>query len=240
MANQLQKSEIANYLLAKKLPIDIMLEVQDHFISQINALEIEENQKFEGAFENVKLRWRKELTLSWKGEMSLMDSTDFMRKMSKQIVTTNILQSLKIVVPYVFIIFLVASMVSAAFFQIFFIAALIIPFLYASANYIQHFKDFRLPKKYEKYVLTLHQDGVFMFFLVISPMINVFSKIFEKPQQIQQMLLLKFQGTETFIVLMFLSLLLFFGGIAYSIVAQRNYLKQINRVKVFLSNHEFP
>lgn len=95
-------------------------------------------------------------------------------------------------------------------------------------------------QKYEKYVLTLHQDGVFMFLLVISPMINVFSKIFEKPQQIQQMLLLKFQGTETFIVLMFLSLLLFFGGIAYSIVAQRNYLKQINRVKVFLSNHEFP
>lgn len=96
-----------------------------------------------------------------------------------------------------------------------------------------------LPKKYEKYVLTLHQDGVFMFFLVISPMINVFSKIFEKPQQLQEMLLLKFQGIETFIVLMFLSLFLFFAGIAYSIVAQRNYLKQIKRVKVFLNNHEF-
>lgn len=45
MANQLQKSEIANYLLARKLPIDIMLEVQDHFISQINALEKEEKFK---------------------------------------------------------------------------------------------------------------------------------------------------------------------------------------------------
>lgn len=194
---------------------------------------------FEEAFEKVKQSWRKELTLSWKGEMSLMDSTDFMRKMSKEIITTNLLQSLKIAIPYVFIILLVANMVSVALFQIFFIVALIIPFLYASANYIQHFKDFRLPKKYEKYVLTLHQDGIFMFFLVISPMINVFSKIFEKPQQLQEMLLLKFQGTETFIGLMFLSLLLFFAGIAYSIVAQRNYLKQIKRMKVFLSNNEF-
>lgn len=189
---EFQKSEIANYLLAKKLPIDIMLEVQDHFISQINSLEKEENLNFEEAFEKVKQSWRKELTLSWKGEMSLMDSTDFMRKMSKEIITTNLLQSLKIAIPYVFIILLVANMVSVALFQIFIIVALIIPFLYASANYIQHFKDFRLPKKYEKYVLTLHQDGVFMFFLVISPMINVFSKIFEKPQQLQEMLLLKF------------------------------------------------
>ncbi len=239
MLNKSQKSEIANYLLAKKLPVDIMLEVQDHFISQINSLEKEENLNFEEAFEKVKLSWKKELTLSWKGEMSLMDSTNFMRKMGKQIITTNLLQSLKIVVPYVFIILLVANILSVAFFQIFFIAVLIIPFLYASVNYIQHNKDFRLPKKYEKYVLTLHQDGVFMFFLVISPMINVFSKIFEKPQQLQEMLLLKFQGTETFIGLMFLSLLLFFAGIAYSIVAQRNYLKQIKRVKVFLNNHEF-
>ena len=33
MLNKSQKLEIANYLLEKKLPIDIMLEVQDHFIS---------------------------------------------------------------------------------------------------------------------------------------------------------------------------------------------------------------
>lgn len=134
MLNKSQKSEIANYLLEKKLPIDIMLEVQDHFISQINSLEKEENLNFEEAFEKVKLSWKKELTLSWKGEMSLMDSTNFMRKMSKQIITTNLLQSLKIAIPYVFIILLVANMVSVAFFQIFFIAALIIPFLYASVK----------------------------------------------------------------------------------------------------------
>lgn len=61
---EFQKSQIANYLLAKKLPIDIMLEVQDHFISQINSLEKEENLNFEEAFEKVKLSWKKELTLS--------------------------------------------------------------------------------------------------------------------------------------------------------------------------------
>jgi hypothetical protein len=240
MLTESQKSEIANFLLSKKLPIDIMLEVQDHFISQINALELEENLNFEEAFEKVKLSWRKELTLSWKGEMSLMDSTDFMRKMKKQILKSNVLESLKILIPYVFSIFLIANFANVAFFQIYFIAAVLTLLLYALVNYIQHFKDFRLPKKHESHILTLHQDGIFMFFLVISPMINVFSKIFSKPKQFQEMLLLKFEGIENLPILpMFLSLLLFFGGIAYSIISQKNYLKQINRVKIFLEHHQF-
>ena len=34
-----QLTQIHNYLLEKKLPIDILLEVQDHFVSQINDLQ---------------------------------------------------------------------------------------------------------------------------------------------------------------------------------------------------------
>ena len=47
---ELQLTEIRNYLLSKKLPIDILIEVNDHFVSQINDLQREENLSFEEAF----------------------------------------------------------------------------------------------------------------------------------------------------------------------------------------------
>lgn len=36
-----QNNEIRNYLLAKKLPVNLMMEVGDHFVSQINELQVE-------------------------------------------------------------------------------------------------------------------------------------------------------------------------------------------------------
>ena len=39
MLSETQLTEIRNYLLSKKLPIDILIEVNDHFVSQINDLQ---------------------------------------------------------------------------------------------------------------------------------------------------------------------------------------------------------
>ena len=61
-----QLTEIRNYLLSKKLPIDILIEVNDHFISQISDLQREENLGFEEAFEKTKLTWDKELKPYWR------------------------------------------------------------------------------------------------------------------------------------------------------------------------------
>ena len=56
-----QLSEIRNYLLSKKLPIDILIEVNDHFVSQISDLQREENLSFKDAFEKTKENWKEEL-----------------------------------------------------------------------------------------------------------------------------------------------------------------------------------
>ena len=53
MLTELHHTEIRNYLLSKKLPIDILIEVNDHFVSQINDLQREENLSFEEAFEKT-------------------------------------------------------------------------------------------------------------------------------------------------------------------------------------------
>ena len=58
-----QLTEIRNYLLSKKLPIDILIEVNDHFISQISDVQREENLSFEEAFEKVKTIWNFEFIM---------------------------------------------------------------------------------------------------------------------------------------------------------------------------------
>ena len=47
--NPSQHSEIRNYLLSKKLPIDVLMEVEDHFVAQINELQNHEQLDFNQA-----------------------------------------------------------------------------------------------------------------------------------------------------------------------------------------------
>ena len=235
MIDYTQIKEIRNYLLTKKLPIDILLEVQDHFISQISTIQQEEDLDFTTAFTTVKESWRKELTLSWKGEGSLMDSTDLMRKMRKQIYWENFRSSLKLTIPYILMLFVIANFTNSKVFQIFFIVSMVVPFLFAAINYIKNYKDFRLPKKVGDHILTLHQDGVLLFFLVISPFINVLNSYFNNSLEFQKMFSMKLPLQESYSMLItFLSLLLMFGGISYSLVCQKKYLQQIKIVKPFL------
>lgn len=63
MLTETQLTEIRNYLLSKKLPIDILIEVNDHFVSQINDLQREENLGYREALEKTKLKWSNEFIL---------------------------------------------------------------------------------------------------------------------------------------------------------------------------------
>jgi hypothetical protein len=90
-----QLSEIRNYLLSKKLPIDILIEVNDHFISHISDVQREENLSFEEAFEKVKDDWKEELTLSWNGSIDLLDTSPFIRGVRQQLAIENLISASK-------------------------------------------------------------------------------------------------------------------------------------------------
>ncbi len=64
---EIDLAAIRNYLLDKKLPIDILVEVYDHFITQISELQKEEGLEFDKAFEKVKQSWQGELKTYWNG-----------------------------------------------------------------------------------------------------------------------------------------------------------------------------
>jgi hypothetical protein len=57
-----QNKEITQYLVAKNLPIDLVLEVKDHMIEQIESME---NLCFEEAFEQVKNFGKKSLFINF-------------------------------------------------------------------------------------------------------------------------------------------------------------------------------
>ena len=58
-----QTAEIRNYLASKKLQLDLFLEVEDHFVSQISQLMKDKNIGFEEAFLQTKILWTGELKM---------------------------------------------------------------------------------------------------------------------------------------------------------------------------------
>lgn len=75
-----EKTEVRNYLIAKKLPVDLLMEVEDHFVSQINHLQSEKNLSFNDAFNAAIISWHDDLKLKWDGNFSLEDTSDFIKK----------------------------------------------------------------------------------------------------------------------------------------------------------------
>ena len=235
MLNESQLAEIRKYLLTKKLPIDILLEVQDHFIAQISSIQQDENLEFQKAFAKVKESWRKELTLSWKGEISLMDSTDFMRKMRKRIIYADIKQAAVFAIPYIIFLFIYANVTNQYFFKSLFLILFFIPTIIAIASFIYNFKEFKIVKKYRNNVLTLQQDGLMWFLFAIPPFGGVFFDLIKAPQKLQQMFLIKFESINIFVVILSTVILFYIvGGAIYSIICQRKFLKRIKIVKPFL------
>ena len=235
MFTESQLTEIRNYLLSKKLPIDILIEVNDHFISQINDLQREENISFEVAFEKTKLSWDKELKPYWRGKFNLEDISDFMVKTSNEIARTNLFFALKYSTIPTILIFYIAFNFDAKIFGYFTFTILAGLVFYSIIKYFSNYKDFKLAKKYNKYVLTLHQHSVFIFMVILSPMINIYSRLINEPEKFQK--LITFQSNKPIIVeiaFILMSVYLIIFGVFYSLSSQKNYLKQIEKVKPFL------
>lgn len=60
MFSHQQEQAITDYLILHKLPLDILLEVKDHMISQISDIQADENLTFEEAFHKTQKLWESE------------------------------------------------------------------------------------------------------------------------------------------------------------------------------------
>lgn len=59
-----QEKEITDYLIFHRLPLDILVEVKDHMISQVTDIQIEENLNFQEAFHKTQKLWESEFKMT--------------------------------------------------------------------------------------------------------------------------------------------------------------------------------
>lgn len=230
--NENEMTQIREYLLDKKLPIDILIEVQDHFAAQIQDLQHSANMNFDEAFIHTKRSWHEELKPYWKGGLNLEEVSDFMRRMRRQHDLSNLNAAAKGSLAFGVLILAGTCLLPAGYTGGFVAILMSLLVFFAVAHYIRHRKNFRLSKQYEKYVLTMHQHSVFIFFIIMAPFLNVVSSLLSKPDQYQDFLFFQTHWAESLFV--WCTLLLLPGGVFFSLSAQRNYLRQIEKVKPFL------
>ena len=231
MITEPQLTKIRNYLLAKKLPIDILIEVNDHFISQINDLQKEENLSFEEAFEKVKESWKEEITPYWKGDWDLENRNRLVRNLEKNIFKEINKQFLPYLFLLIFLFFSLSYIVNIEIFKILFILISSIILLFPLLNLIIKYRDFQIWRKYQNYILTLYQQYTF---LNLSAAYFVFRLVFDEENVAQY--LFDFFNNPNFKNLLqgfLISFILYYVSfITYH--SQKIYLSKIQKVKPFL------
>ena len=226
-----QLSEIRNYLLSKKLPIDILIEVNDHFISQISDLQRDENLSFKDAFEKTKLSWDKELKPYYHGDWDLEDKSKLLRTINRNnfysLAKKSLIFTFSIILILIFLSLILNFKIYKYSFVLIISSVLSIPLI----NYFKHKKNFSLQKKYTKHIIISIQEytmlsigGIYFYFKFLVDGFKV-AEMFKD--------FFSIQNFENFIFGLFITFtLLFFSFL--SIFSQKIYLSKIEKVKPFL------
>ena len=236
MLSETQLTEIRNYLLSKKLPIDILIEVNDHFVSQINDLQREENLSFEEAFEKTKESWKDELKI----EFSFFGNNEskIIKRIKKKQNIEFLTKTLKIYLPFLISSFLLANFSNINIFKIFntsiFIAVLVIPIIIQ----FYYFKDFQLAKNYKKNQLNTMQS-INSFGSIAIMYIFLFSKdLLKKSEQFFYIISGNYrrildidQRNATLLCVMIYLIIFWF---IFLILKQISFIKKVKEVKPFL------
>ena len=231
-----QLTEIRNYLLSKKLPIDILIEVNDHFVSQISDLQREENLSYEDAFEKTKESWKDELKI----EFSFFGDNEskIIKRIKKKQNIEFLTKTLKIYLPFLISSFLLANFSNINIFKIFntsiFIAVLVIPIIIQ----FYYFKDFQLAKNYKKNQLNTMQS-INSFGSIAIMYIFLFSKdLLKKSEQFFYIISGNYrrildidQRNATLLCVMIYLIIFWF---IFLILKQISFIKKVKEVKPFL------
>lgn len=229
---EIQRTEIRNYLLSKNLPIDLLMEIQDHFESQIND-DLRENKiDFEHAYEKVKQTWFAELRFSkYNIQFDLNDRTYFEKKIKAVQQKEIFKKSFVAALGFLLILGVTAYILSEKYFHYFFIGFLLFSMLFPVFSYYKRLKLFKLIKKYDNYKLTWSQDYASLSVVLVGASSSFLYQIFEHTQSIYSAFH-AFNFDFNLVSLILISFMFWLNSYCY--YAQQDYLKQIAKVQSFL------
>ena len=230
MITKSQENEIRDYLISKKLPIDILLEVNDHFISQISDLQLAENLDFSSAFKKTKDNWKKDLSFSkpfYKVGSAGIPSTNFERKFKKE-VNYNILKiTAAIFFPFLFFLYWFSFNANQLIFKNtvkgFLIVAMGLCFASVFFNLIFTYWNF-------KNKLKNHKISVFQWHIFLVFSFGYFGLIYLNPMEVWiAQVLTHHLTTVTFLKLSTYLILIF--SYVFTTTNQLKYAKALHKLK---------
>lgn len=225
-----QKQEIRTFLLNKKLPIDIVMVVEDHFVSQINELQSEKNLNFDDAFNTTIISWYDDLRLFWDGNWSTEKTSALIKKSTRQKLISILKKSSLIAVMVYIVVLLSYFFIPFSAFRIILGVLISLVIVFPLIIYIKEKKYFDLPKKYKDIQLSAHQNLVSVFFILPISSVWFFRFVLEvndnflTPDHVKG------------IVVNFLFLFFFFFEAAI-IVSQQKYLEMIRNIIPYLEKN---
>ncbi len=234
MLTETHLTEIRNYLLSKKLPIDILIEVNDHFISQINDLQKKENLNFEEAFEKVKESWKEDLRIVYPwyvlNKTVYVEQTIFEKKIKqqndKEIIKTSIYATLFVIFVYFISLFLLDYLKFKIIHRLLIIFIGAFGILPVFTNLIMN--RFMYTEKYKNYKFSVFQwrtiasfSIVYFILLYVKPIDTVFKNIH----------VLHFSIENILKIILFFSA---FSILIYTGIYHFKLIKTVKKVKYFI------
>lgn len=160
--NKFQSREIRNYLLSKNLPMDLLMEVEDHFVAHINELSYIKAMGFEDAFAKVKEFWKEDLTEThyYNGK----SIAQFVKEIKNRQMNKILFSSLVVTFFLIFLLYLFAFSVSKETFSEVLTYLIFVFLSIAGIHYLVNFSVFRFSKNNPKIKLNIYQNGNILVF----------------------------------------------------------------------------
>lgn len=232
MITTAQQTEIREFLLSKNLPIDLLMEIQDHFESQIQDHLRITDIDFEQAFSKVKQTWFAELRIfKYNIQFDLNDTTYLEKRIKKEKQTNVLKKSFAAAFGFTMLLGLATYLLSPEYFHYFFIGFILTAILFPIIHYLFNLKLFKLIKKYDNYKLTWSQDYTKLSLVLAGAFSSFLYNISAHTRSV-------YSAFETFkfdLALVNVVLITFLFWLnAYCYYTQKDYLKQISKVQSFL------
>jgi len=179
--NEFQILDIRNYLLSKNLPVDLLMEVEDHFVAHVNDLCQTKAMCFEDAFAKVKEFWKEDLTESY--YYNGKSTTQFVKEIKTRQLNEILLSSFIATASLVFLLYLLAFSVSNEIFTEVLPCIIIIFLSIAGMHYLINFNVFRFSKNNPKIRLNIYQNGnILVFFAGFATIVlgNTYNALSER------------------------------------------------------------
>lgn len=227
-----QEKEIRDYLLSKNLSIDLLMEVQDHIISQIMDLQQRDNLNFEDAFKQTKDKWFAELSFPrYNIQFDLQDTTYFEKKITQHHKVDVFKKGLAYSLIVLLLLFLSSRILTEAAFKYIFYALIALSIALPFIQYYGHRNLFKLIKKYDNYKITWSQDLSSLSLSLAGGSAVFLYHISGHAHSVYETL--NFRG-ESFSLAVLPLVLFYFLINATCFSAQRYYIKKLLSVKPFL------